>query len=399
MKKCLLVVFCSLCFTETFAQKSNDIKLSSLPYYNYGKGLGLTSPDSLFQFNIRFRIQNRAGYQRDQEGKPSFDAQVRRVRLRFDGFVGNPKFVYVMQLSFAPGDVGELADGQNLNVIRDAIVFYRPDRHWNFGFGQTKLPGNRQTVNSSGALQLPDRTINNYKFTIDRDFGFHVYYLNENTDAFSYNVKTAIGQGEGRNWTKNPDDGLSYTSKLELFPFGVLAKDGAYFEGDLVREHKLKMMISGVYHFNSHARRESGTFGKELYERRNMQSVLVDAIMKYHGFALQSAYMRRDAKNPVTLQAETGLERTVYTGSGYDVEASYLFRNLFQVIGRYSMLKPHRDIEIRNPEQKEITFGLTKYVWEHAFKIQSEVTFDQFEYYDGTEKGSWYLRFQIEMGI
>ena len=40
------------------SQENNDLKLSSLPYYSYGKGLGLTSPDSLFQLNIRFRMQN-----------------------------------------------------------------------------------------------------------------------------------------------------------------------------------------------------------------------------------------------------------------------------------------------------------------------------------------------------
>ena len=40
-------------------EEGNNIKLTALPYYNYGKGVGLTSPDSLFQFNIRFRMQNR----------------------------------------------------------------------------------------------------------------------------------------------------------------------------------------------------------------------------------------------------------------------------------------------------------------------------------------------------
>ena len=65
------------------------------------------------------------------------------------------------------GDVGEILK-ENLNIIRDAVVIYRPNKNWNFGFGQTKLPGNRQRVNSSGALQLTDRTINNAKFTLDR---------------------------------------------------------------------------------------------------------------------------------------------------------------------------------------------------------------------------------------
>ena len=148
----------------------------------------------------------------------------------------NGHFLYVIQLSFAPGDVGEIQDGENINIIRDAAVFYRPNKHWSFLFGQTKLPGNRQRVNSSGALQLTDRSINNARFTIDRDFGFQAYYLNENKDKFSYNVKTAVSTGEGRNWTKSADDGVALTGKLELMPFGSFKKDGTNFEGDVARE-------------------------------------------------------------------------------------------------------------------------------------------------------------------
>jgi phosphate-selective porin OprO/OprP len=65
------------------------------------------------------------------------------LRLRFDGFVGNSKFLYAIQLSFAPGDVGEIQEGENINIIRDAVLFYRPNNNWSVGFGQTKLPGNR----------------------------------------------------------------------------------------------------------------------------------------------------------------------------------------------------------------------------------------------------------------
>ena len=67
MKK--LVTFLLLVTTAiTVAQdikvttKDNDLKLAALPYYSYGKGLGITSPDSLFQLNIRFRMQNRLTY-------------------------------------------------------------------------------------------------------------------------------------------------------------------------------------------------------------------------------------------------------------------------------------------------------------------------------------------------
>ena len=207
----------------------NDLKLSTLPYYSFGKGIGMTSPDSLYQLNIRFRMQNRVSYTDNEDGVSGYDAQIKRLRLRLDGYVGSPKILYAIQLSFAPGDVGEIVEGENLNVIRDAVVIYRPNKNWNFGFGQTKLPGNRQRVNSSGALQLTDRTINNAKFTLDRDFGFQIHNIHEYENMFSYNFKGAISTGEGRNVTNKVDQGVAFTGKVELFPFGAFSKDGTTF--------------------------------------------------------------------------------------------------------------------------------------------------------------------------
>src|SRR5690606_14169528 len=211
----------------------------------------------------------------------------------FDGYVGDPRFLYAIQLSFAPGDVGEIEPGKNINIIRDAMIFYRPNKHWNIGFGQTKLPGNRERVNSSGALELTDRTINNARFTLDRDFGFQVHQMNEYKDKFSYNFKAALSIGEGRNSTEAPDNGLAYTGKVELFPFGAFTKDGTYFEGDLMREKTPKVMFSGAYMFNDKARRTQGQLGRDLFEKRDMQSLLIDGMFKYNGWSFFTAYMQR----------------------------------------------------------------------------------------------------------
>lgn len=382
------------------AQNNNDIKLSALPYYSYGKGLGITSPDSIFQLNIRFRMQNRVSYIKDEGEEGAYEAMIRRLRLRFDGYVGDPKIIYVIQISFSPNDVGRIEDGENLNIIRDAIVFYRPSKHWNIGFGQTKLPGNRQRVNSSGALQLTDRTINNARFTIDRDFGLQVYYLNEDLDKFSYNVKTAISTGEGRNWTKEPDNGLAFTGKLELFPLGAFKNNGTLFEGDLMRETSPKLMFSGVYHYNEKARRTQGTIGNELFDRRDMKSMLFDMMFKYEGWAFQGAYMNRMANNPITINPEDVTDlRYAYVGDGYDAQLSYLFMNNYEIIGRYSHQEPNDKIAALTPKTNQYSLGVTKYIWEHALKLQAEVTRTDFNYFDNSTGEDWYVRFQVEIGI
>ena len=380
--------------------KDNDLKLAALPYYNYGKGLGITSPDSLFQLNIRYRMQNRVTYIQNEDEDPAYQGEIRRLRLRFDGYVGDPRFLYVIQLSFAPGDVGEVQEGDNINIIRDAAVFYRPNKHWSFLFGQTKLPGNRQRVNSSGALQLTDRSVNNARFNIDRDFGFQGYYLNENRDEFSYNVKTAVSTGEGRNWTKSADNGVALTGKLELMPFGSFKKDGTNFEGDIAREEKPRLLLSGAFHQNNLARRTQGQLGDDLFEQRTMKSVLLDAMLKYNGWALMSSYMSRSAENPVTYNPDDLTDfNYVFTGNGMDYQLSYVFPTNYEIIGRFSTQKVHEDIQMYTPDTKEYSIGVTKYLWEHAFKLQGEVTLSDLDYFDGTNKQNWYVRFQVEIGI
>lgn len=379
----------------------NDLKLSVLPYYNFGKGIGMTSPDSIFQLNIRFRMQNRVTYIKNEDENGGYDGQIRRLRLRLDGYVGNPKFLYALQLSFAPGDVGEIREGENINIIRDAVIFYRPNKNFNISFGQTKLPGNRQRVNSSGGLQLTDRTINNAKFTIDRDFGFQVHNLNEYKNQFSYNFKTAISTGEGRNSTEKADDGLAVTGKVELFPFGAFTKDGTYFEGDIVREKKPKVMFSGAFQQNNHARRTQGQLGNDLFETRTMKSVLLDAMIKYNGWAAMSSFMSRTTtENAITFNPDDTLQSNyVFVGNGFDYQLSYNFISNYEIIGRYSLQNVGKDIENLVPKAKQYSLGLTKYIWEHAFKVQGEVTYDILNYIDGTTKNNWYLRFQVEIGI
>ena len=398
IKIVLLLILFILSIDISLGQKPGEVEISNVPYYNFGKGVGITSPDSVFQFNIRFRLQNRFSYVKNEGVNSAFDGQIRRLRLRFDGFVGDPKFVYVLQLSFAPGDVGEIESGDNLNIIRDAIVYYRTSSRWNIGFGQTKLPGNRQRVKSSGALQLTDRTINNARFNIDRDFGFFLNILNEKNNEFSWNIKSAISTGDGRNFTKSPDNGLAYTGKLEILPFGRFARDGAYFEGDLFRENKPKLMLSAAYHYNHKAKRQAGVLGDDLFENRNLTSIFLDALLKYNGFALMGSFMGRSTNNPVT-KDQNGQNIYIYAGHGFDIQSSYIFKHNWEVIGRFSKTDPKSTIHIQFPKQKQYTLALTKYIWEHAFKIQLEATIDHLNFINNTTHRNFYTRLQIEMGI
>ncbi len=375
-------------------------QIFSTPYFHYGEGLGITSPDSLFQLNIRFRMQNRLAFITESESDLSIkevEARVRRLRLRFDGFVYSPKLIYVIQLAFTRADM-DFDDTNFANIVRDAMVLYNVTDHFTIGLGQTKLPGNRQRVNSSGDLQLPDRSIVNSTFNIDRDFGLQLYYTNA-IRAFHYVMRGAISSGEGRNITSS-DRGLAYTGRVEFLPLGIFTNGGDYFEGDLSREPKPKVSLGLTHSTNQNAIRTGGQLGTFLYEPRDIGTSMIDFLFKYQGWSFATEFLNRESSNPITMN-EVGDIRYVFAGHGENYQGSYLFKDDIEVVGRYSKVRPDRRIQEFEEMTEQYTVGVTKYIRGHRLKLQSDLTYETNSWLIGPtpDRNNWQLRFQIEVGI
>lgn len=394
----------ALLLASPFAASAQSVEAAA-PQISFQRGIGVIAPDSAFSLNLRFRMQSRAVYNsisKDDLGVSEYELRVRRLRLRLEGFMYSPKLTYLVQLSFSRGDMDwSMRDQSNINtspnVVRDAAIYYRPNENWQFTFGQTKLPGNRQRVISSGDQQFVDRSIVNVVFNIDRDFGFQAVYSNS-VGNFNYLLKGALTSGEGRN-VFTTDKGLSYTGRVELLPFGKFTNGGDYFEGDLEREQTVKLSLAGGMNHNENARRTGGQIGRDLYEARDMQTYIFDGLLKYRGMALYAEYMARDADNPFT-QNSTGDTRYILTGHGQNYQLSYLFRNNVEVAGRYSRITPDR--EIRNVENTEEAYiaGLTKYLRRHRLKLQTNVAYHSLNAFSPVNNDyHWTGAFQIELGI
>jgi phosphate-selective porin OprO/OprP len=394
------LVFCS---SIAFAQTKNsdityDSRFGDLPYFGFGSGLSMTSPDSAYRLNIRFRMQNRLATRLYSDGTTETEARIRRLRLRFDGFVFSPKIIYVIQLSFTPGDVGGNVAGLPPNIIRDAMIYYHPTQHWTFAFGQTKLPGNRQRVNSSGALQLVDRSIANAVFTVDRDFGFQAIYRRTKKNQFGFILKGAITSGEGRNWIESEGSYFAYTGRMELYPFGDFSKNGAYFEGDIMHEKKPKLMIGLGGSFNDNALRANGQLGELLYKPASLKSFFADIIFKYKGVALMVDYMYRGAHNTVYYDPENII--LPYLGTGINTQASYCFKSNYEIVGRYTYITPSDAVNAFIDERTQYTMGLTRYLRGHNLKVQLDATYDvDYNQVSTSRLSDWEFRFQVELGI
>jgi hypothetical protein len=132
-----------------------------------------------------------------------------------------------------------------------------------------------------------------------------------------------------------------------------------------------------------------------------MKSFFLDGMFKYNGWAAMMSYMSRTtSKNALTYNPEDVTEfNYVYVGHGFDYQASYVTKSNYEFIARYSTQNVGKDIEAYAPNTREYSVGVTKYIWEHTFKLQTEINYDSLKFYNGSTKNNWYLRFQVEIGI
>ncbi|MGO1671129.1 MAG: porin [Sphingobacterium sp.] len=383
-------------FNQVRAQERDD-RATILNF----KGIQYKSNDSLFYVNFRFRMQNRLGFKQTMDGmdEGKFDARIRRLRMRMDGYIYTPKISYSVQLAFTRSDQ-DFDDSGIVNIVRDAVMFYNFTDDFYISFGQNKLPGNRQRVNSSGSLQFADRSFVNENFTLDRDFGFSLN-LSKRIGTMPINAKAAISTGEGRAAAAT-DPGLAYTGRVEFLPLGAFTNDNDYSEGDLEREEMPKLSLGGGYSYNDRTLREGGQLGRWVQNPFSFRTTFADALFKYRGFAYAAEYMQRDVDNPLNLTATDEPEETyAYKGWGVNQQTSYLLHKGYEVAGRYTFVQPHQDIKAFELKTEIIELGMTKYMKAHRLKFQlnGTYTFKDGHFNNHNDKSAWGAMFQVELGI
>jgi len=389
--------------TSAFAQERDD-RATILNF----KGIQYTSKDSLFYTNFRFRMQNRLGFSNviDGEDNVKFDARIRRLRMRMDGYIYTPRISYSVQLAFTRSDQ-DFDDTGVPNIIRDAVMFFNLTDDFYISFGQNKLPGNRQRVNSSGQLQFADRSLVNSHFTIDRDFGV-TFNLSKKLGQMPINAKAAISTGEGRP-VQSTDKGLAYTGRVEFLPFGEFTNGGDYSEGDIEREEVPKLSVGLGYSYNDKTTREGGQTGRFVINPFTLKTSFADLMFKYMGFAYQAEYMRRDVDNPInvlddqyaTQNNSKGDVAYAFKGWGVNQQTSYLLNHGYEIAARYTFIAPNAQISAYEKQIDLMELGLTRYVKAHRLKFQlnANYTVKNGDFNNNNKKNAWGGTFQVELGI
>ncbi len=338
----------------------------------FGNGINLIAADSSFSMKFTVRIQSQYEGNLDLGTNEYTDGfQIRRARIKFGGFMYDPKVEYKVELAISNADIESGAvpqSGDVSNIVLDAYVSWNFWRNWSLLFGQKKLPGNRERVISSQQIQFVDRSNLNSRFNIDRDMGVQLVY-----NGNYFNLTGALSMGEGRNIVVDNAGGYDYTIRGEYLPLGKFAHGGDYFEADLEREPSPKLSIGVTYDFNDGASRQRGQLGKFFTTTRDLATVFADAHFKYQGFSSEAEYAYKKAPDgPVVYDAAGNFADAYYTGKGFNLQAGYLFKNNVEVAGRYTLVTPEA-ITQRN-DNTQYTLALSKYFTKHFFKLQTDVT-------------------------
>ena len=416
-RKALLAfgLFCSIAMA-TFSQEeqkgqilegirvseSNELieQLKNMPFIEVGKGVSFQARNKTFGMTMRARMQSLLEFDLDEDFHHTMtDAEVKRIRLNFEGYVLSPKLLYSIQLGFAPNDMKTAPNG-NSNVVRNAILFYKPNSHWNFGVGQAKIKANRAHSTSSSALEFVDRSIVDGQFQLDRDFGFFAESYYTLAASFDVAAKASITMGEGRNWGKSSSQsGFAYTGRLELFPLGSFKGKGEAFEGDYEHEEHPKLMLGGAFSYNDKATRLNRQTGDFLPtgETRSLKSYFADVVFKYRGFAFAADFMGRACSQPLFPNEP---ETTIFVGKGVNVQASYMLPKHWSLALRNATLFADEKIRpaVGYNQFNQTTLGITKYLMGHNFKVQADASYNhRTEAIAGYDR--WQFRFVLEVGI
>lgn len=387
----LLFIFLMVAFTSN-AQPIVQAKL--------GKGINIVAPDSSFALKFSTRFQSLyTGTLNTEDGSYDDAMLIRRARLKFDGFVYSKKLTYKIELGLSNRDIGGPRLRQNNfsdNIVYDAVLKWKFHKAFELWFGQTKLPGNRERVISSQALQFVDRSAVNAYFNLDRDVGMqlrHQFKINK----VVFREIVSVSMGEGRNVTGGNVGGYDYTLRGEILPLGEFTNKGDYVSADLEREQTPKLSIGVTYDFNDDASKERGQLGDYLPGTRNLRTLFVDGMFKYKGNSVLFEYADKSAPDGAIILSEdedgNDLLSAFSTGSGINIQYGYLFENNFEIAARYSHVNP--EDEIMGGQLDEYTIGFSKYVVGHTLKVQSDISLIQEDSFDDEVR----FRLQVEMGI
>ena len=359
--------------------------LSSIPAftqqvesYEPGEGIHITNEK---EYNIRFSgflqpmVESR--FYPDMEGKKDFQRfRMRRMIAKLSGEAKEKQISYQLQIDLTGSSDGG-GDGTTNNYLMDAWVGWKPNRNLEIVVGQENSPtDSREMGMTSTSLQMIDRSPVALAFSSIREYGV---FVNTQFKAGRNAVllpSVALTNGDGANVFAKDHGGMKIGGRLDFLPFGKFGNGGQFRQTDMERELTPKLVIGATYSYNSgisdRRGRQSGTvlyldsLGKETLP--DYQKFGVDFLFKYRGFSVLGEFIKTSATVPKTITQRVRTDGTAATtflvngvqdvtnyvkgrmmlGTGFNIQAGYLFTNGFSIDARYTKLQADANSFLNN---------------------------------------------------
>ncbi len=402
MKKSAYIILFTFLACWSFGQ----IKLEK---YTFGNGLTFKG-ESGYKITLNGYVQPSFEMKQAQDGDETFNRfRMRRARLRLSGSSKDSKFSYRLQLDLSGSNEGDSDENSN-NILLDAFVNYKVTNNVSLSFGQKSTPtDNLELGLNSQTLQLPERSRVTSAFSSIREFGlFADGSFKINGTDMVIRPSVAITNGDGMNVFGKDYGGFKYGGRINFLPFGTFRSGGQFREVDMSRELTPKLLLGFVYSYNNGiSDRRGRTSGDILYLNDQDEVVLPDYekigaqfLFKYKGFSMLGEFVKANAyvKDEITQRVRNDgtsttnfeidgeqnvnnyIKNRLMLGKGFNIQAGYLFQNLWSVDARYTNMSADRYSFLNNgafydrPNYYEI--GVSKYLSRsYAAKIQASVTY------------------------
>lgn len=346
--------------------------------YKPGGGITIRSQDGRFSLNFSLWAQLLATVKHDAVPAAGAEAttmslELRRARAVLQGNVFSKHVRYYVHLMFAPKDLGFKDGTPRRGPIFQWYSLFDRFKHANVQAGFFFVPYARQRIQPLAKLQMVDNSAASYEFTLDQDIGVQV----SSPDVAGLGrlrYYAGVFMGEGYDWYKAGDFGLTYMGRVEVLPFGMFED---YVESDLERPTKPKLSVGAAYAFSDRDHRTRSLGGVAFADggTTSANNLTADVMFKWAGLSiLADVYWRRGWRQGGKLTDPDGLPIAVQAArNGFGWTATmglYVPRTRFEVVARSSGARPVTSVATSLARLDEAGGGLNYYFYRHALKLQ-----------------------------
>ena len=199
-------------------------------------------------------------------------------------------------------------------------------------------------------------------------------------------------------------------------PMGDFIKNNAFIAQDIYYEPTPKLGIGIAGSYTAKATTPVGASSENatgIYNQNgdptnpDYRKLVADAMFKYRGFAVVAEYtdasiygknLYSDAASTKQHTPET-LSAKYSTGSAFNIQTSYVWKNGWAIEGRYSSITPEFNIaESIIKKQKWYTAGINKYLMNYALKAGINTTYiDENDLTAG--KKTWITNISVQLSF